>query len=290
MGTFLSRFTAFFCAAAVAAPLVFAACGSAAASQSSSSSLLNDVKQRGVLRVGIRIDDPPHGFVDAQGKWVGFDVDVANAISKRLGVRLELTTVDELTRISFIQNGKIDLAMASISKTQKRAATVDFSETYFFSTQSFLVRKGQISSLKDLAGKRVGADRGSSASANWQAFLKAHGYADTGDIVLYGDKHAAVDAVKQGVIVGWAEDYEILASFAKNEPSLAVLNEPGGIGLKLDGIAMRKNDSTLMLSVNLALQDIAATGEYRTIYDRWFGPDSATPVPLQGGIEVWPHG
>jgi polar amino acid transport system substrate-binding protein len=96
--------------------------------------------------------------------------------------------------------------------------------------------------------------------------------------------------VKQGAIAGWAEDYEVLASYAKNEPGLTIVNDPGGIGVKLDGIAMRKNDSKLLLGVNLALQDIAAAGAYDRIYDRWFGPSSPAPVPLQGRIEVWPNG
>jgi len=60
--------------------------------------------------------------------------------------------------------------------------------------------------------------------------------------------------------------------------------------LKLDGIAMRKNDSTLRNAVNVALQNVAASGDYDTIYNRWFGPASTAPVPRQGSIEVWPNG
>ena len=100
---------------------------------------------------------------DDKGAWVGFDLDIAAAVAKRLGVRVEMVKVDELTRISYLQNGKIDLAVASISKTKKRGEQVDFSQTYFFSTQTFLVRKGQINSYEDLVGKKVGASRGSSS-------------------------------------------------------------------------------------------------------------------------------
>jgi polar amino acid transport system substrate-binding protein len=205
-------------------------------------------------------------------------------------VKLQIIPVDELSRISFIQNGKIDLAITSISKTRQRAAEVDFSQTYFWSDQTFLVRKGKVSSLKDLVGKTVGADRGSNAADQWRAWLKSHGYPDNPTIQLFGDKQAAANAVQNGTIAGYAEDYEILTSFAKKDPGLTVLNDPGGIGVKLDGIAMHKNDSALMLAVNLALQDIARSGEYDKIYNQWFGPQSATPVPLQGHIEVWPNG
>ena len=81
-----------------------------------------------------------------------------------------------------------------------------------------------------------------------------------------------------------------LPATSATSPTSSILNVPGGTGVKLDGIAMRKNDSSSALAVNLALQDIMASGEYDKIYDRWFGPTSTAPVPRQGSIEVWPNG
>jgi polar amino acid transport system substrate-binding protein len=277
----------------VLATLVTGGCsstGKASEKSGQAKSLLDEIKDRGVVRVGTRVDNPPHSAYDESGKWVGFDNDIAQAVGKRLGVKVEMVKVDELTRISFLQNGKIDLAIASISKTKKRADQVDFSETYFYSVQTFVVRKGTATSYKDLVGKRVGASRGSSSIGNWKAWLQRNGVVGEPDIEQFGDKRAALAAVKQGAIAGWTEDYEVLASYARNESDLQVLNVPGGTGVKLDGIAMRKNESALMLAVNLALQDISASGEYDTIYDRWFGPSSTAPVPRQGSIEVWPNG
>jgi polar amino acid transport system substrate-binding protein len=267
-----------------------AGCSDPGRAESGSASLLEDIKSRGAVRIGSRVDNPPHSSYDDQGRWVGFDNDIATALAKRWGVRLEMVKVDELTRISFLQNGKIDLAVASISKTKKRGEKVDFSQTYFRSAQTFVVRKGTAASYRDLVGKRVGASRGSSSIGNWTAWLKRNGVTAEPDIEQFGDKRAALAAVKQGAIAGWTEDYEVLASYARNEPDLNVLNVPGGTGVKLDGIAMRKNDSTLRMAVNLALQDIADSGEYDRIYDRWFGPTSTAPVPRQGDMEVWPNG
>jgi polar amino acid transport system substrate-binding protein len=263
---------------------------SAAKPAGSSKSLLDEIKARGTVRVGTRTDNPPHSQITAQGEWVGFDNDMAAAIAKRLGVKLEMVKVDELTRISFLQNNKIDLAIASISKTKKRGAQVDFSQTYFYSVQTFVVKKGTASTYEDLIGKKVGASRGSSSIGNWTDWLKRHGVTKTPDIEQFGDKRAALAAVKSGSIAGWTEDYEVLASYAHNDPDLAVLNVPGGTGVKLDGVAMRKNESALRNAVDLAIGDIAATGEYDKIYDAWFGPSSTAPVPRQGTIEVWPNG
>jgi polar amino acid transport system substrate-binding protein len=276
---------------AMLVPLAAGACGgdSANGGAAAKGGTLAAVKDRGVVRAGIRFDNPPHSFIDDNGDWVGFDVDIAKAVAKQLGVRLERVRVDELTRISFLQNGKIDMAVASMSHTHEREAEVDFSQTYFWSKQTFLVKKGEFASLEDLVGETVGMDRGSSAIGNWQDWLKANGHDDAPEIVEFDEKQAAVEAVRQGAIAGWAEDYEILASFAKRDPSLVVLGEES-IGLKLDGIGVRENDSEMRDAINAALQRIWSSGEYERIYDRWFGPSANTPVPLQGAVEVWPNG
>ncbi len=270
---------------------LMAACGGETqeAGSTQTGSGFDEVKERGVLRAGIRFDNPPHSFINEEGDWVGFDVDIAEALAKEMGVKLERVKVDELTRISYLQEGKIDVAVASMSHTIEREEEIDFSQTYFWSHQTFLVRKGEIGSLDDLVGKKVGMDRGSSAIGNWQVWLKTHGYPDDPQITEFGDKRAAVQAVKQGSIAGWAEDYEILASYAKGDPSLTVLSGEG-IGVKLDGIGVKENDSKLRDEVNYALQRIETSGEYDRIYDRWFGPESDTPVPREGRIEVWPIG
>jgi polar amino acid transport system substrate-binding protein len=274
------------------AVIALAGCSTAPSkgSTTASDSLYSAVKSRGTLRVGVRPDDPPHSFLNAQGRLAGFDVDIAAAIARYWGVKLQLVTVNELTRISYLQNGRIDLAVTSISKTVQRAEQVDFSETYFYSEQTILVRKGKYHHLADLIGQTIAADRGSNAGDNWLAWLKAHGHPGASHLEYFGDKQSSLNAVKQGAVAGWAEDYELLAAYAHHDPSLYIIQDPGGIGVKLDGVAMHKNDSTLMLEVNLALQHVASSGEYDKIYNHWFGPHSATPVPRMGNIEVWPNG
>ena len=267
--------------------LLLGACSAVGAGASANK--LDQVLERGAIRAGVRFDNPPHSFVDEAGNWVGFDIDIANAVARQLGVELQLERVEEITRISYLQEDRIDIAVASMSKTLVRDQEVDFSQTYFWANQTFLVRAGEIESLEDLVGRPVGMDRGSHAIGNWRDWLAANGHPPDADIVEFGNKQAAAEAVRQGAIAGWAEDYTILTSFAKNDPSLAVLQDES-IGVKLDGIGVAENNSKLLDAVNQALQAIAASGEYDEIYNRWFGPESDTPVPLQGRIEVWPDG
>lgn len=253
-------------------------------------SRLDRILESGVIKAGIRRDNPPHSFIDSSGNWAGFDVDMAKAIAAQLGVDLEKVPVDELTRISYLQNGTIDIAAASMSHTWKRDEQVDFSQTYFWSNQTFLVRTDTVSSYQDLVGQHVGMSRGSHSIGNWRTWLRRNGYSvDDGVIVEFGNKQSAVQAVLQGAIYGWAEDAEVLASYAREHPELTVLHDDA-IGVKQDGIGIPEDDSDLRDAVNHALQGIEKTGLYDELYHQWFGPDGETPVPLTHRIEVWPDG
>ncbi|WP_281543489.1 transporter substrate-binding domain-containing protein [Grimontia sp. SpTr1] len=253
-------------------------------------SVINRVKERGELVVGIRQDNPPHSFINEAGDWVGFDVDIASAVADKLGVKMKRVPVDEITRITYLQNGKIDMAAASMSHTWKRDDAVDFSQTYFWSAQTFLVRKDGAKSLEDLVGKKVGMNRGSHSIGNWKHWLEKNGHpVNEEDIIEFGNKQIAMNAVLSGKIAGWAEDAEVLVSYAKPNPELTVLTGEA-IGMKQDGLGVIENDSKMRDAVNRALQEIESSGEYLTIYNRWFGPDSETPMPLENRIEVWPQG
>ena len=261
-----------------------------AAAQAQDASVIDRVKERGVLVAGIRQDNPPHSFIDEEGNWVGFDVDIANGIAEVLGVELERVPVDEITRITYLQNGTIDIAAASMSHTWKRDEQVDFSQTYFWSAQTFLVRKDGAQSLVDLVGQKVGMNRGSHSIGNWKHWLEQNGHpVNEDDIIEFGNKQIAMNAVLSGQIAGWAEDAEVLANYAKHNPDLTVLMGEA-IGMKQDGIGVIANDSKMRDAINAALQELEKSGAYLEIYNRWFGPDSETPLPLTNRIEVWPGG
>src|SRR5262245_38530649 len=112
-----SGFTVLAAALALSAAMVLQ---SAEASQAADQdSRLETIRKRGEIIAGIRRDIPPHNFIDGSGNWVGFDIDIAEKIANELGVKLRKVPVDELTRISFLQTGNIDIAVASMSHTWK---------------------------------------------------------------------------------------------------------------------------------------------------------------------------
>ncbi len=249
-------------------------------------STYDQVMEKGTVRIGTRNENPPMSFIDDSGTWVGFDVDLANALAAKLGVAPELVVVDGTTRISFLQNGEVDMSVASMNHTRDREDAVDFSITYFWDNQSFLIRKGTYSSIEELMGQTVAANAGSSAIPSWQEYSAAMGGAAP-DIVEFDDKQAAMQALRDGAVEGYTEDNITMLSLAAGDPDLELL--PGGHNPVQFGIGLPNNDSLWRDQVNYALQELWKDGTYQEIYDRWFvGPDKLVDLPLGGQMEVWP--
>jgi hypothetical protein len=125
--------------------------------------VLQTVKQKGVLTVGTKADYRPFGFLDPSGKIVGFEADLAADVAKRLGVKLELLPVVASNRIQFLQQGKIDMMIATMSDTPERRKIVDIVEpSYYGSGTNVLAPKSaKLTSWEGLRGKKICLIQGS---------------------------------------------------------------------------------------------------------------------------------
>ena len=266
-----------------AASIVAGACSSGS---DDADSTLARVEQSGVVRIGVRNDNPPMSFLDERGEWVGFDLDLAREIADVLGVEPNLVVVDGTTRISFLQDRVVDMSIASMNHTQSRDEAIDFSITYFWDKQSFLIRTGTYQSIDELIGQIVAANTGSSAIPSWRAYVVER-RGEVPEIVEFDDKLAAMQALRDGAVEGYSEDNITLLSLAAGDPGLALL--PGGHSPVQFGIGVPADASAWRDNVNFALQQLWQDGTYAMIYDRWFtGPDRIIDLPLGGEMEVWP--
>ena len=252
----------------------------------SAESTFDSVTKSGTIRIGVRNDNPPMSFIDDNGDWVGLDVDLANALAKQMGLKADLVVVDGTTRISFLEEGRVDMSVASMNHTRSRDDKVDFSITYFWDNQSFLTKTGKYTAIEELFGKPVAVGTGSSTIDSWTKYSEAAG-APPPQFVEFDDKQAAVQAVRDGAVEGYTEDNITMLTLAVGDDGLELL--PGGHNPVQFGIGLPVNDSTWRDQVNYALQELWKDGTYQTLYDRWFvGPDKIIDLPLGGAIEVWP--
>ncbi|MES9996460.1 transporter substrate-binding domain-containing protein [Desulfovibrio aminophilus] len=240
------------------------------------------------LRAGIMTDSIPGAFYNEKKEWVGFDVDIAEEIAKRLGVKLERVAVNNKTRVAFVQEGRIDISVANMTHKRERDKSIDFSITYFFDGQKVLVKKGAVKDWKDLMGKKVATMQGTTSEINLKAKLKSLGEKNVDQSVISFQKESeCFQALQMGRVAGWSTDSTILLGYAAQEPGKwevigdFISDEPYGIGLPQD-------DSALRDAVNFAIQDIWTDGTYMKIYDKWYGPKTPYAFPMSGKIEMWP--
>jgi polar amino acid transport system substrate-binding protein len=247
---------------------------------------LEEVKQRGVLRAGVRQDVPGFGSVDEKGQTIGFDVDIATELAKRLGVKIELVPVTAATRIPLLQQGRIDLIAATLTHYRERDKVIDFSIGYFWTGQKLMVKKDSgINSLADMAGKRAGTTVGALAIQN---LMKAQPKATGQTFEGYPE---AFLAMQRGLVDAVVADVIILAGLRARTPKpddYVIVGESLGGGDYAMG--MRENDSKWRDAVNFALQDMWRDGAWDTIFERWVGPASALKLTKQEigfTMELW---
>ncbi len=235
---------------------------------------LEEVKKKGVLVVGVKDSLPPFGYVDeATRTIVGYDVDFVKAIADKLGVKLELKPVTSASRMPQLTEGNIDIIAATMTITPERAQQIDFSYTYFATGQKFLVKKGTVTTLKDLEGKKIGTAKGSTSEQNASKALP------TSTILSFDDYPQAFLALQQGKVFAVTTDESILAGIrgkAPNKeefeiPDIQISDEPYGLG-------MRKGDKAFVDFVNATLVEMEQSGKAKEIFEKWFGPNTATPM------------
>ncbi len=248
----------------------------------------DQVMEKKVVRAGIMTDSIPGAFYNDNKEWVGFDVDIAEEIAKRIGARLERVSVTNKTRIAFVQQGRIDLSVANMTHKRERDKSIDFSITYFFDGQKLLAKKGKFSDLKDFVGKKIATMQGTTSELNVKNLLKELGDPDyEKNVISFQKESECFQALRMGRVAAWSTDSTILLGYAAQVPGEFELvgdffsDEPYGIGLP-------ENDSAWRDLINFTLQDMWVDGTYKRIYDKWYGPDTPYHFPLTRKIEMWP--
>jgi putative glutamine transport system substrate-binding protein len=234
-----------------------------------SASVLDEIKSRGKLVVGVKYDTKLFGLKDpASGKVEGFDVDIAKALAKQIvgdENKIELKEVTSKTRIPMLDNKEIDMIIATMTINDERKKQVDFSDVYFKAGQSLLVKKGSpIKSIADVKkGTKVLAVKGSTSVDN----IKKKSPDAT--VLEFDNYQDAFSALKAGQGDTLTTDNAILYGMSAQDSNYEVVGEP--FTDEPYGIAIKKGESALLTAVNDGLKTLQSNGEYNKIYEKWIG-------------------
>lgn len=250
-------------------------------------SILDRVKNEGVVRIGTGTTVPPMNYINEKGEWVGFDIDLGDAIAKKLGEKLgkelkvERVNVNTKTRVAFLANGRVDMSISSMSWTRGRDEQIDYAfPPYLWTGKIFYAKKGRFKTFKDLGGKRICVEQGSNAYIAGPQEIAKHTDVKPEMVAFSTNPNAeCFMALKQGKVDAFTQDSVIIAAVAGKE---GVDYEPVGpiYSPGLYGIGVPPNDSQWRDAVSFALQDLIKDGTYDKIYDKWFGPKGIFPSPI----------
>jgi putative glutamine transport system substrate-binding protein len=247
----------------MAAALIFTGCSS------KEDTTLGAIKERGKIVVGVKYDTKLFGLKDpTTGNVEGFDIDIAKALAKKIlgdETKIELKEVTSKTRIPLLQNGDIDLIIATMTITEERKEQVDFSDVYFKAGQSLLVKSGSdIQSIADLVnGTTVLAVKGSTSATNIRE------KAPDSEVLELENYQDAFTALKAGKGDALTTDNAILLGMQQQDPNYVLVG--GTFTDEPYGIAIRKGDSEFVTTVNDLLKELKDTGEYDKLYEQWMG-------------------
>jgi ABC-type amino acid transport substrate-binding protein len=233
------------------------------------------IKERGKLLAGVKLDTPPFGFLDEKNEPTGFDIEIVRKIAAHIGVAVELVKVTSATRIPLLVSGNVDLVAASMTHTRERDKAVDFSITYYTGGQSLMVPKASaIASFKDLDGKQVAVQQGTTLEKTIATI------APNAKVIAFRDYNAAWLALAQGRADAFTGSLNVLQGFLKDNPNFKIVGEL--FSVEPFGIGVRHGDWEMRAAINVAVQDLWTSGEYATLYRKYFHAEPTTP------IEVWP--
>ncbi|PHV12436.1 transporter substrate-binding domain-containing protein [Chitinimonas sp. BJB300] len=236
---------------------------------------LDKIREKGEVIIGVRDSSPPFGFFDkAKGTVSGYDIDFANYIARKLGVKPVFKTVDPADRIKALKEGRVNLIIASLAKSAEREKEVDFSVGYYVSTQKLVAKKGAFKGLLQLNQMTVCAPTGTTNAR----YLKDLSH--TIKLVEPADYTEAFAAMRDGKCDGVSgPEATLMGNLAKMPDKQAYEIPDIPIASEALGVGIRKGEKRLQQQVNDALADAESTGEAVKIYDRWFGTGAAVQLP-----------
>lgn len=216
-----------------------------------------------VLRIGSDISFPPFEFKE-DGKQKGFDIELAEAVSKEMGAKLEVKDITFSDLIPAVKDNKIDAILSGFEGTEERAKDLSYSDPYLPAGYSVLTTKdSSVKDWGDLKGKVIATQTGTTHTAISVDFGAERVHA-------FEEKDNVIKALKEKKVDAIVVDTPVALYYAKHDDHLVVAGAPriSKTGLVF---AVKKGNTELQKEINEALKKVKDNGTYDKIYKEWFG-------------------
>lgn len=227
------------------------------------------------VKIGIAAEAyPPFASPDASGNWVGWEIDFINAVCKASEMECAITPVAWDGIIPSLTSGQIDVIMASMSITEERMKTIDFSDKYYNTPTVIVAAKGAVATpdAAGLAGKIIGVQ----ASTIHEAYVNAYFAAGAAEVKVYQTQDEANQDLAAGRIDATQADSIAMDAFLATEAGTAccetvgaVADDPAILGAGV-GAGIRKGEDDLKAKINAGIAKILEDGTYDTITKAYF--------------------
>ncbi|MDS1016431.1 cysteine ABC transporter substrate-binding protein [Lentilactobacillus buchneri] len=253
--------------------LVLTGCGNSkkSSSQSNNPSSVQQIKKNGTIRIAVFGDLPPYGWVNKDGKRVGYDVTLAHQVAKDLGVKVKFVQVNANNRVDALNSNKVDLVLANFTVTPERKQVIDFAKPYMKVSVGVVSPKNKaITKASQLKGKNVIVTKGTTAEnyfTSKQPDVK---------LLKFDSKTQQFNALKNGRGVALADDNSYLYAWSKDNPNYTV-------GIKSIGPksyiapAVKKGNKSLLdwtnKEINKLTKESFFVKDYNTQLKPYFGKE-----------------
>lgn len=263
--------------------LVFSGCGKKEeaapqpqAQEPAAENSLERVKKAGKIVAGVDDAFPPMGYRNDKGELVGFDIDMAKEISKKVGVEITWQPTVWDTVVASLKGKKFDVIISGMNITKERLQEVDFAGPYGKVGQILIVKSDNktINSIKDVKPGKLGTQAGSTA----QKVANNAGFKDE-DMKLYKEYPLAFNDLEIGRVDAVVCDGFAINTYVEKRPGVfKQVGEQMGDDDALLGIAVRKEDKELLEALDKAVDELVKDGTLSALSEKWLGFDMTTEL------------
>ena len=243
---------------------------------------VQEIKDSGVIRIGVFTDKAPFGYIDENGKNQGYDVYFTDRLAKDLGVKVEYISLDPASRVEYAETGKVDIVAANFTVTPERAEKVDFSLPYMKVSLGVVSPDGAvIKSVEELKDKTLIVSKGTTAE---YYFSKNHPEVKLQKYDSYAD---AYNALLDGRGDAFSTDNTEVLAWAKSNPGFTVGIDSLG-DVDTIAVAVQKGNTDLLNWINNEIKELGKENFFHEAYKATLEPiygDSADPdsIVVEGG-------